>query len=256
MNTRTLEICVDSVESALAADRGGAQRVELCGNLLEGGTTPSAGLIETVRQKIRIEVCVIIRPRGGDFCYTAYEFECMKRDIVAAKRLGADGVVFGILDPEGHIDIARTSELVDLARPMKVTFHRAFDMASDLLQALEDVCRSGADRLLTSGGKQECEEGADTIAEIVKAARGRITIMAGGGIRHNNVANILENTGVNEIHVGFRKPVPSPMVYRNPHVAVGKAKNSEYQRWQVSEDDVRELQRSVKTGVTRVIDNE
>jgi copper homeostasis protein len=246
-----IEICVDSIDSAVAAERGGAQRVELCGNLLEGGTTPSAGVIETVRQRIRVEVYVIIRPRGSDFCYTADEFECMKRDIVTAKRLGADGVVFGILDVEGHVDVERTRELVELARPMKVTFHRAFDMAADLFRALEDVCQSGADRLLTSGGKQDCAQGADTIAEIVKAARGRITIMAGGGIRHNNVADILENTGVSEIHVGFRKPMPSPMVYRNPRVSLGKGKDSEYQRWQVLEDDVRELRRRVGASPTR-----
>lgn len=245
-----VEICVDSIESAVAAERGGAHRVELCSNLLEGGTTPSAGLIEIARQKIRIGLHVIIRPRGGDFCYTADEFDCMKKDVVAAKRLGVDGVVLGILDREGHVDVLRTGELVKLARPMTVTFHRAFDMAADPIRALEDACLSGVDRILTSGGEQQCLQGAARIAQIVKNARNRISVMAGGGIRWNNVADILENTGVSEIHVGFSRPVASPMVYRNPRVSLGKAQDREYQRWQVLEEDVRELQRSIAVRAT------
>ena len=247
-----VEICVDSIDSAVAAERGEAHRVELCSNLLEGGTTPSVGLIATIRQNIRIGLHVIIRPRGGDFFYSADEFECMKRDVLVAKQSGADGVVLGILDREGRVDVPRTRELVDLARPMKVTFHRAFDMASDLLRALEDICQSGADILLTSGGEQECLQGAERIAEIVKSAGKRITIMACGGIRPNNVADVLEQTGVHEIHAGVSRPVASPMVYRNPHVSLGKAKDREYQRLQVLEDDVRELQRSIADRASRV----
>lgn len=248
-----VEICVDSIDSAVAAERGGAQRVELCSNLLEGGTTPSAGLIAIVRQKIRIGIQVIIRPRGGDFCYTADEFECMKQDVINAKRLGADGVVLGILDHDGNVDAGRTRELVELARPMNVTFHRAFDMAADPLRALEDVCQSGADRILTSGGEQECALGADRIAQMVKTAGDRVIIMAGGGIRHDNVSAIVESTGVREIHVGLSTATASPMVYRNSRVSLGKAKGREYQRWQVLEEDVRELQRSVAAMSTRSI---
>jgi copper homeostasis protein len=240
-----VEICVDSVESALAAARGGAHRVELCSNLLEGGTTPSAGLIETVRQKIGIALNVIIRPRGGDFCYSADEFECMKRDVLTVKQLGADGVVLGILDQEGHVDVARTRELVNLAHPMKVTFHRAYDMAADPFRALEDICKSGVDLLLTSGGEEECLQGAGKIAQIVRAAKNRVKVMAGGKIRPNNVAEVLESTGVNEIHVGFSRAVASPMVYRNPRVSLGKAKGREYERWEVHEEDVRELRSSI-----------
>ncbi len=241
-----VEICVDSVDSALAAEHGGADRVELCGNLLEGGTTPSAGLIETVREKIRVGLHVIIRPRGGDFLYSAEEYECMKRDVLSAKNLGANGVVLGILDREGHVDLPRTRALVELSRPMKVTFHRAFDMAADPIPALEDVCQSGADILLTSGGEDDCSQGAETIAEIVRAARSRISIMACGGIRPNNVAELLRRTGVREIHLGFSRPLESPMVYRNPRVSLGKVKEREYQRWQVLEEDVRDLRRSIR----------
>lgn len=240
-----IEVCVDSPASAVAAERGGAARVELCGSLVEGGITPSAGMVEAVRKKISVGLQVIIRPRPGDFCYEPDEIEIMRRDISVAKDTGADGVVFGILRREGKVDTATTHELVQLARPMNVTFHRAFDMSADLFQALEDVCASGADRILTSGGEKECLQGADTIARLVEAANGRITIMAGGGIRHGNVANIIERTGVGEIHVGLSRLVASPMTYRNSRVSLGKADGREYQRWQVLEENVRKLHRSL-----------
>jgi copper homeostasis protein len=240
-----IEVCVDSVASAVAAERGGAARVELCSDLMEGGVTPSAGLIEAVRDKISIGLQVIVRPRGGDFCYEPEEFEIMQKDVALAKGLGADSVVFGVLDANGRVDIPRTRELIDHARPMKVTFHRAFDMSADLFRSLDDVCATGADRLLTSGGEQDCLQGANTIAGLVEASRGRITIMAGGSIAHNNVAEILERTGVSEIHVGLSTPVASPMLYRNPRVSLGKAPGREYQRMQVLEQDVRRLQNAV-----------
>src|ERR1700691_2037864 len=147
-----IEVCVDSVESAVAAERGGAGRVELSSALLEGGVTPSAGLIELARGRTSIGLHVMVRTRGGDFCYTQEEFETMTRDNVAAQNLGADGVALGILQPDGSVDTARTRQLVQLARPLDVTFHRAFDMASDFFRALEDICSTGANRILTSGG--------------------------------------------------------------------------------------------------------
>ena len=242
-----IEVCVDSVASAVAAERGGAQRVELCSDLLEGGVTPSVGLLEAVRSRLSIGVHPIIRPRPGDFCYSEEEFDILRRDIEVAKDAGADGVVLGILDPAGNVDVQRTRQLVELARPLSVTFHRAFDMAADLFRALEDVCATGADRLLTSGGEQSCLQGIETLAQLVKAARGRITILAGGGIGHNNANTIIERTGVSEIHVGLATPVMSPMVHRNSRVSLGKAQGREYQRTEVLEDNVRKLSRTISS---------
>jgi copper homeostasis protein len=240
-----IEVCVDSVASAVAAARGGASRVELCSDLLEGGITPSAGLIATTRSTISIGLHPIIRPRPGDFCYSDQEMEIMRRDIETAKELGADGVVLGILDPHGNVDVERTRELVKLARPLSVTFHRAFDMSSDLLRSLDRVCQTGADRILTSGGEQTCREGMAVIAALVESARGRISIMAGGGIGHKDAASIVEHTGVKEIHVGLSSSVASPMLYRNPRVAISRAKGREYERAQVLEEDVRTLHRAI-----------
>jgi Uncharacterized protein involved in copper resistance len=240
-----IEICVDSIASAVAAERGGASRVELCSDLLEGGVTPSAGLIEAVRARLSIGLHLIIRPRPGDFCYQQEEIEIMRLDIAAAKNLGADGVVLGVLDPAGNVDVHRTRELVELARPLSVTFHRAFDMSEDLFRALEDVCTTGADRILTSGGEPTCVQGADTIARLVKAASDRITIMACGGIRHDNAASIVERTGVREIHAGLSSAVTSPMQYRKPDMSVGEAGGREYQRMQVVKEDVRKLKHVV-----------
>jgi copper homeostasis protein len=242
-----IEVCADSISSALAAQRGGARRIELCSSLIEGGVTPSAGFIERVRAKISVALHVMIRPRGGDFCYDAEEFEIMQRDVATAKRLGAEGAVFGLLNPNGAVDTARTRQLVEMARPLNVTFHRAFDMSADLFRALEDIFATGADRILTSGGEQTSQQGAQTIARLVQAAR--ITIMAGSGINAGNVRGILEQTGVREIHVGLRSPVPSPMTYRNPRVSMGTAQDREYQRFVVLEENVRELCRAAAGNV-------
>lgn len=250
MDQVLIEVCVDSVASAVAAERGGAARVELCSDLLEGGVTPSSGLTEMVRAKISIGLQLIVRPRAGDFCYTEEEFEVMQRDITAAKNLGADGVVLGILDAEGHVDIARTCQLIELARPLNVTFHRAFDMAADLSRALDDVCATGADRLLTSGGEQTCLQGVDTIERLVKSARGRIAVMAGGSIGHADAAGIVERTGVREIHVGLSSPVASPMRHRNPRISMGRVQGREYQRIQVLEESVRRLQHAISLAKT------
>ncbi len=241
-----IEVCVDSVASALAAERGGAQRIELCSDLLEGGVTPSLGLMQAVRSRISIGLHPIIRPCAGDFCYTDEEYDVMCRDVEIAKASGADGVVFGILDPAGNVDVRRTGRLIELARPLPVTFHRAFDMSADLFQSLEDVCVAGAQRLLTSGGKQTCSQGVETIAQLVKLARNRITIMAGGGVGLDNAADIIERTAVKEIHVGLSSPVTSPMLYRNPRVSMGKVQGREYDRTQVLEENVRKLRHAIE----------
>ncbi len=236
-----VEVCVDSVASALAAERGGAARVELCSSLIEGGVTPSAGLIEMTRTAVSMPLHVMIRPRGGDFCYEAEEFEIMKSDISAAKRMGANGVVFGILDLNGNVDVARTLQLADLARPLAVTFHRAFDMTADLFRALDDVCAAGIDRILTSGGEPTSLLGQETIARLVGKAEDRIVVMPGSGIRPENARSLVERTGVKEVHVGLRSVVPSPMLHRNPRVSMGAAEGREYQRHAVLEEQVRKL---------------
>jgi copper homeostasis protein len=191
-------------------------------------------------------VHVIIRPRGGDFCYSDEEFDIMRRDIEIAKREGADGVVLGILLPSGQVDVRHTRQLNELARPMSITFHRAFDISADLQNSLEEVCQTGADRLLTSGGEPDCMQGTDAISKLVQSARGRIHIMAGGGITANNVAQILHRTGVSEIHVGLATAVQSPMLLRNTRVSLGKAPGREYHRAQVLEESVRELKHAIE----------
>lgn len=237
----TIEVCVDSLESAMAAERGGASRVELCSSLLEGGITPSAGLIATVRQKISIGLHVMIRPRAGDFSYTAEEIGIMGRDVLMAKQLGAQGVVFGILDLDANVDIEKTRHLVDLARPLATTFHRAFDMAADLRRSLDQVVEAGANRILTSGGAQTAVEGAVTIRGLVEGADGRVIVMACGKIDERNVKDVLEKTGVREIHVGLRTPAASPMRYRNENISLGTLKDNEYTRFIVREDRVSQL---------------
>ena len=217
------EACVDSVEAAVAAQNGGADRVELCADLLEGGITPSSGTIRLTRQQLTIPMNVLIRPRGGDFCYSRTEFEVMKLNIEHAKALGADGVVIGILNADGTIDRERSGALIELARPMSVTFHRAFDMACDPLAALETLIDLDADRLLTSGQEATVWEGIDLIAELVQQAQDRIIIMPGGDISERNVGRIIAHSGVIEIHASVRADVESPMQYRNSHVFMGGA---------------------------------
>jgi len=196
----TIEVCAYSLESCLNAQVGGAGRIELCGGLGEGGTTPSAGLIEMVLEHIKIPVFVMIRPRGGDFVYDFFEEEIMKRDIALAKKLGAQGVVLGILLPDGQVDVVRTKALVDFAAPMKVTFHRAFDLTPDPLKALKAVIETGAERILTSGQKASAPQAVPLLKQLAKIAGSSIEIMAGGGVNHHN-AKELKEAGVHALHL-------------------------------------------------------
>jgi copper homeostasis protein len=240
-----LEVCVDSPRSALAAARGGANRIELCSSLVEGGLTPSAGLIATVRSLISIDLYVMIRPRGGDFCYSDDEFAVMKRDVATANELRVDGVVFGILKEDGNVDQPRCRELLDLTRPLRATFHRAFDMSRDLNQSLEDLIELGFDSVLTSGGKQRVEDAIPIVARLREHASNRIALIVGSGINPRNVQNLISQTGVREVHASAREIEPSPMQYRNEDVSMGTLPGWEYQREVASEEQVRNLVRAI-----------
>jgi copper homeostasis protein len=241
-----VEVAVDSTESAVAAARGGAHRVELFSDPLEGGVTPSYGLITVTRERVSIPLHVLVRPRRGDFCYSPDEFEAMKRDVGIAKQLGGDGIAVGVLDIDGQIDKRRLRELIELARPMEVTFHRAFDMTPNLQESLDTLIACGVDRVLTSGGEQNALKGAEKIAQLVAVAGTNISVMAGGGVRPENVGQILSTTGVREIHAGLRSTVRSPMRYRNEHISMGLLAGREYERLVVLEESVRELVRAVE----------
>jgi len=216
-----LEVCVDSLESAINAQIAGADRIELCNNLIEGGTTPSYGTIVSVRNNLSIAIHVIIRPRGSDFLYTDPEYDIMRRDIEVCGEAGVNGVVIGIMLCDGYVDVERTSKLVEYARPMKVTFHRAFDMCQYPGKGLEDIILTGADRLLTSGQKRDAYEGSEMIANLVKQAENRIIIMPGGGIDESNILSIAKTTGASEFHLTGRKVINSEMIYRKSGVSLG-----------------------------------
>jgi copper homeostasis protein len=216
-----LEICVDSVESAINAQIAGADRVEFCDNLLEGGTTPGYGAIVSARSNLDIGLHVIIRPRGGDFLYSDIEFDIMRRDIEICGENGVDGIVVGILQTGGNIDIERTAKLIEFAYPMSATFHRAFDMCSDPVQGLEDVIDTGCARLLTSGLKNKAQDGIELIRQLAIQAGERIIIMPGGGIDETNVALIITATKVKEIHLRGRKTIDSEMIFRRQGIYMG-----------------------------------
>jgi copper homeostasis protein len=238
-----LEICVDSVESAIAAQAGGADRIELCCALPEGGLTPSVGLIESVRNAVSLEIAVLIRPRSDDFCFSNYEFDVMLHDIQRARDLGIDGVVIGLLNRDGTIDEERTARLIAAALPMKVTFNRAFDVASDLPRSLEQIVSAGADRILTSGGHRSGLRGAACIARLVQQAGDRIAILGGGGIRPSNVREFVEATGVREVHSSLRSRTDNSPIAPEQAKQIAAIIGSEASlaRYVLNCDDVRKL---------------
>ncbi|MBS1524905.1 MAG: copper homeostasis protein CutC [Bacteroidetes bacterium] len=238
-----LEVCSNSVASALAAQEGGAFRVELCDNLGDGGTTPSYGEITVARKLLNIKLYVLVRPRGGDFLYSDLEFETMKADIRFCTETGCDGIVIGILNADGGVDTKRCAELVDLAKAagLGVTFHRAFDMCADMDAALEDIVNLGCERILTSGGKSTAIEGIHTLAHLAEKAAGRIIIMPGAGVNETTVADLVEFTGAREIHSSAKKEVKSKMLYRNDHILMGHSETDEYSYTQTDVERVREI---------------
>ncbi len=214
-----LEIIAFNLASCEIAQAAGASRIELCDNPGEGGTTPSCGFIEAARKALSIELYAMVRPRGGDFLYSDGEFGIIQSDVARCKELGCDGVVIGLLQRDGSIDIERTRELVELAYPMGVTFHRAFDRARDPFAALEAIIEAGCERILTSGQRPSCTEGAPLIASLCAQAAGRIVIMPGSGLNSTNIAALARATGAREFHASARRLAPSAMDFVVPEMA-------------------------------------
>lgn len=214
----TLEIIAFCIEACHVAAAAGADRIELCDNPGEGGTTPSAGMIRAAVASTPIPVFPIIRPRGGDFLYSVLEFRIMMDDVALSRDAGCQGVVLGLLRPDGQVDVERTAQLVERAGPLDVTFHRAFDRVPDPVRSLEDVIDAGCRRILTSGGRPTAEAGIDRLADLQRRSRGRILIMPGSGIRADNIARIAESTGVTELHSSAASRSHSRMRYTNPHM--------------------------------------
>ncbi len=222
-----IEVCVSSIEMATEAEKGGADRIELCSALSEGGLSPFPSLIEMTKTYLNIKTMVMIRPRGGDFCYSEIEFEAMKRDILFCKKQRVEGVVFGILNPDGTVDKERTKELVDLSKPLKTCFHRAIDMTNDYIKAFNDILECGLDRILTSGKENVAVEGLDLISEIQNLSQGRIEIMVGSGVGAENAKEIYEKTRVNHFHLSAKTTIKSNMIYHNPKISMGKTNQAE-----------------------------
>jgi copper homeostasis protein len=238
-----LEVCANSVTSALAAQDGGSARVELCENLYEGGTTPSHGEILMARKLLHIKLHVLIRPRGGGTFYTDLEFDVMMADVKYCIDAGCDGIVMGMLKADGTVDKERCSQMVYMAKQhgLSVTFNRAFDMSADLEQSLEDIIELGCDRILTSGGRTTAMEGSSIIARLIKKAAGRIIIMPGCGISETNAADLVHFTGATEIHASARKRIESQMTFKNNHIVLGQNYGDEYSLDQTDKVRVKQI---------------
>jgi len=239
MEKYILECCVDSVESAINATNGGASRLELCSNLIIGGTTPDVALVKEIRKHTDIRIHALIRPRFGDFCYSDYEMEIMKSQVRALKEAGVEGVVIGVLDEEGNLDVPKMKELLQEASGLSVTLHRAFDMCRDPFQALDEAIQLEINTILTSGQKQSAWEGRELLAELIEKAGGRIDIMAGAGISAEVIEKLIPVTKGTSYHMSGKVTLDSKMKYRKADVSMGLPSLSEYEIWQTSEEAVR-----------------
>lgn len=234
MKDYILECCVDSVESALEAQKGGANRVELCSALVIGGLSPSVALFKMVRDAIDIKIHVLLRPRFGDFCYTEYEHEIIKEEVKMFRELGADGVVIGTLNQDGSLNMEQMRELVSEAGEMSITLHRAFDMCEDPMKTLEDVKDLGIHTILTSGQKNSCINGTELLAELVRKADNKVDILIGGGVDSSVIQELYDKTGATSYHMSGKITLDSEMQYRKEDVSMGAASMSEYEIWRTS----------------------
>lgn len=234
-----LEVCVDSMESALAAEQGGADRIELCGNLVIGGTTPSPALFEKIRKGTDLKIRALLRPRFGDFCYSQHEYEILKEEVKMFRKLGADGIVIGCLNPDGSLNMEQMQGLIAEAGDMEVALHRAFDVSRDALEALEQAIALGCRTILTSGQKNSAWEGRAFLARLQQESRGRIEILAGSGIKPEIIGQIHEETGITSYHMSGKMVVDSKMTFRREGVNMGLPGFSEYEIWQGSAEKIR-----------------
>lgn len=239
----TLECCVDSVESAISAKKGGADRLELCSALVIGGLSPSQALYRKIREQADIPIRVLLRPRFGDFCYTDYEHEILKEEVRSFCKLGADGIVIGTMKPDGTLNLEQMKELMEEAQGMTVTLHRAFDMCQDPFQTLEEAKRLGIHTILTSGQKNVCTEGMDLLKELVEQAQGKTEILVGGGVDASVLPVLAEKTKAKAFHMSGKVSIESEMQYRKQDVSMGVASVSEYEIWRTSEKRIREARR-------------
>lgn len=238
--TSLLEVCVDSVESALYAQAGGADRLELCANLMIGGTSPTTALIREVLRQVHIPVNVLLRPRFGDFCYTEAEKRILLAEIADCRSLGVNGVVIGALTPEGELDLPFLRSCMQAAGPLKTTLHRAFDVSRDAFRALDQAIELGFDTILTSGQQASAEKGTELLAQLHNRAAGRIHILAGAGVNAGNAA-LLAQTGVRQFHCSGKRTVDGPMQYRREGVPMGLAMADEFQRSYTDEQAIRQM---------------
>ncbi|MCI8893710.1 MAG: copper homeostasis protein CutC [Lachnospiraceae bacterium] len=240
MREYILEGCVDSVESAVIATEAGANRLELCSSLVIGGTTPTAAFFEEVQKSCRNRIHVLIRPRFGDFCYTDHEFSIIRQEVRSFRQLGAEGVVIGILTPDGRLDRERMEILMDAAGGMSVTLHRAFDLCADPFAAVEEAASLGIDTILTSGQQNSCLEGKECLRKLTEQSRGRVAIMAGGGVCGAAIRELYPATGITAYHMSGKRSRDSAMVYRRNGVQMGAGGLSEYEIYQTDRGMIRE----------------